>query len=226
MGLKLGGLGKVIGAAAGAFLGGPVGAAAGYEAGSMFDSHEAAKTAQSQDRKNYLWELGVNTANNINLWNMQNEYNTPKNQMLRFKEAGLNPNLIYGQTNTAGSIATASGSYGSVNKNQQGLNNYMALSNLGIQRDLSSAQVRNIDNSINMSRLNYGLARDRLALDRDTYELHKAMLPMQLELLKYQVKGAHNKSSGILGKAYDWFFGQRDPHEDLSKADLLELDWN
>lgn len=27
----------------------------------------------------------------------QNEYNTPVNQMKRFKEAGLNPNLIYGQ---------------------------------------------------------------------------------------------------------------------------------
>lgn len=27
----------------------------------------------------------------------QNEYNTPKNQMLRYQEAGLNPHLIYGQ---------------------------------------------------------------------------------------------------------------------------------
>lgn len=30
-------------------------------------------------------------------WNMQNEYNSPKAQMARFKDAGLNPNLIYGQ---------------------------------------------------------------------------------------------------------------------------------
>lgn len=30
-------------------------------------------------------------------YNMQNEYNSPKQQMARFKEAGLNPNLIYGQ---------------------------------------------------------------------------------------------------------------------------------
>lgn len=34
-------------------------------------------------------------------WNMQNEYNSPAAQMARFKAAGLNPNLIYGQTNTA-----------------------------------------------------------------------------------------------------------------------------
>lgn len=31
-------------------------------------------------------------------WNMMNEYNSPKMQMQRFKEAGLNPNLIYGQS--------------------------------------------------------------------------------------------------------------------------------
>lgn len=30
-------------------------------------------------------------------WNRQNEYNKPINQMARFKEAGLNPNLMYGQ---------------------------------------------------------------------------------------------------------------------------------
>lgn len=29
-------------------------------------------------------------------WNMQNEYNRPDNQMARLKEAGLNPNLVYG----------------------------------------------------------------------------------------------------------------------------------
>lgn len=30
-------------------------------------------------------------------WNMQNQYNSPQAQMQRFKDAGLNPNLIYGQ---------------------------------------------------------------------------------------------------------------------------------
>lgn len=48
---------------------------------------------------------------NVEFWNMQNKYNTPKAQMERLKEAGLNPNLIYGsgQTNTgvAGSIAAS-----------------------------------------------------------------------------------------------------------------------
>lgn len=32
----------------------------------------------------------------IEMWNKQNEYNSPAMQMQRLKEAGLNPNLIYG----------------------------------------------------------------------------------------------------------------------------------
>jgi len=36
---------------------------------------------------------------NTKFQDKQNEYNTPQNQMLRFQDAGLNPNLIYGQGN-------------------------------------------------------------------------------------------------------------------------------
>jgi hypothetical protein len=42
-------------------------------------------------------------------WHMQNAYNTPKEQMARLKEGGLNPNLIYGSgganTGVAGAMA-------------------------------------------------------------------------------------------------------------------------
>jgi len=43
---------------------------------------------------------------NLRFWQMQNEYNTPAAQMQRFREAGLNPALIYGQTNTAGPLTS------------------------------------------------------------------------------------------------------------------------
>lgn len=45
-------------------------------------------------------------ADNLEFWHLQNAYNSPSAQMARYKEAGLNPNLIYGQSNTAGSIST------------------------------------------------------------------------------------------------------------------------
>jgi hypothetical protein len=37
-------------------------------------------------------------------WERQNRFNAPKQQMQRFKEAGLNPNLIYTQKNEAGPV--------------------------------------------------------------------------------------------------------------------------
>lgn len=48
---------------------------------------------------------------NIKLWNMQNAYNDPRAQMERLRNAGLNPNLVYGGSSggaagTAGSIAS------------------------------------------------------------------------------------------------------------------------
>lgn len=39
----------------------------------------------------------------IDMWNRNNEYNSPINQMNRFNAAGLNPNLIYGQGNAGNS---------------------------------------------------------------------------------------------------------------------------
>lgn len=94
---SLGSLGTIVGTVGGGLLAGPAGAVVG---GSVLG---ALGTAYSQD---YLSRQEMNR--NIALWNMQNAYNTPAEQMKRFKEAGLNPNLIYGQTNTAGSIGSYS----------------------------------------------------------------------------------------------------------------------
>lgn len=42
---------------------------------------------------------------NIQNWNMQNEYNSPTNQVKRLRDAGLNPSLVYG--NGGGSTGNA-----------------------------------------------------------------------------------------------------------------------
>ena len=42
---------------------------------------------------------------NVEMWKMQNEYNSPKNQMSRLSESGLNPNLMYGK-GTVGNAQT------------------------------------------------------------------------------------------------------------------------
>lgn len=46
-------------------------------------------------------------------WREQAEYNTPANQMARYRAAGLNPNLIYGegQSTSAGNMSSPAGDY-------------------------------------------------------------------------------------------------------------------
>lgn len=56
---------------------------------------------------NYLMKQ-QEQAYNLELWNLTNEYNSPAAQMKRYQDAGLNPNLIYGQSNTAQAPASAS----------------------------------------------------------------------------------------------------------------------
>ena len=41
---------------------------------------------------------------NVQDWNMQNAYDSPQAQMQRFKDAGLNPSLIYGQMSQSPSV--------------------------------------------------------------------------------------------------------------------------
>lgn len=41
------------------------------------------------------------------MWNAENEYNAPTAQMSRYQEAGLNPNLIYGQSNPSAGFSSA-----------------------------------------------------------------------------------------------------------------------
>lgn len=44
-------------------------------------------------------------SNNLKMWNLQNAYNSPSQQMKRLKDAGLNPNLVYGN----GAVGNTSG---------------------------------------------------------------------------------------------------------------------
>lgn len=46
-------------------------------------------------------------ANDLDMWNKMNEYNSPAAQMARFQAAGLNPNMIYGQGAAGGGNANS-----------------------------------------------------------------------------------------------------------------------
>lgn len=75
--------------------------------GSNAQARENAKqrewqTAENDKAAQYNLELAqMQNRWNIEQWQRENEYNSPSAQMARYGAAGLNPNLIYGQSNTA-----------------------------------------------------------------------------------------------------------------------------
>ena len=52
-------------------------------------------SAASKTRKHQRWLAEYQYQKDLEMWNKQNEYNNPSNQMARLKDAGLNPNLVY-----------------------------------------------------------------------------------------------------------------------------------
>lgn len=71
----------------------------------MQNSYNESMWRRQNEYNEGLWNK--QNSYNQDLWHQMNAYNSPAEQMKRFKEAGLNPNLIYGQSNTGGSISVA-----------------------------------------------------------------------------------------------------------------------
>jgi len=66
--------------------------------GNLFNSFgQARQNRLSRQFSREMYERQFN--DNLKFWGMQNEYNSPAAQMSRFREAGLNPHLVYSQGN-------------------------------------------------------------------------------------------------------------------------------
>lgn len=93
---------------------------------------------------------------NLEMWNRNNEYNTPANQVQRMKDAGLNPALMYG----SGSVANTSTSMPEYKAPT--LQAYTDFGSLGLDKiaqiPMQQAQIRNLD-------ANTGLAEQRTATE-------------------------------------------------------------
>jgi hypothetical protein len=68
--------------------------------GNLFNTGSQVMTNQ-QNRQFAMQMYNMQRADALADWNRQNQYNSPAAQMQRYKEAGLSPHLIYGQTNVA-----------------------------------------------------------------------------------------------------------------------------
>lgn len=77
--------------------------------GGIYDTYQSNKTARENTDKTIAAqraEAEKAYQRSIQMWHMQNAYNTPEAQMRRFGAAGLNPHLIYGQGNAGNAQGT------------------------------------------------------------------------------------------------------------------------
>ena len=83
-------------------------AAALAAGGSIISQGINAITQQNMNSRTRRWNEKMyekQRQDNLAQWNLQNAYDSPAAQMQRYREAGLNPNLIYGQSNTSSLIS-------------------------------------------------------------------------------------------------------------------------
>lgn len=107
-------IGKIIAGGAKAALGGLPGAAADSLlsfAGNAINN----KMSMKNQKKLMDYQNDINLRN----WQLQNEYNSPSNQMKLLRDAGLNPNLAYGNLGNSVGASVGSVSHGSVNSSFQ-----------------------------------------------------------------------------------------------------------
>lgn len=132
---------------------------------SLFGPSLATQVRYQKDLMKYQNELAFDLysrQNDVQLsnWNLQNEYNSPIQQLARYREAGLNPNLIYGGSGAvAGNAESAGSSPGGMPSvdlagvrstmqrqlDLQTQQNFANLANSFADVDLKRAQARNLD---------------------------------------------------------------------------------
>lgn len=165
---------------------------------------------------------------NLQQWNLENQYNSPEEQMKRFEAAGLNKNLIYGQQNTAASSPTLqpatydAGQYHPVDKSAQRqalqlalLEHKQRIENQAIENDLArqrlTIEARNADRSDALARAqiqamsaNLGLIDARIANVNDP--LHPYTHALENTIDKYS-----GKVSNAVGRFVDWIYPTKSP---------------
>lgn len=116
--------------------------------GSIFGSTASYKGQKDTNKTNIRLAQEARE-HDVNMWNRQNQYNTPEMQMQRLKEAGLNPNLIYGsgQASTGNADAPKQSPVATTSNALASFNNNQAIQMLGAYQDwqVKKAQIKNIE---------------------------------------------------------------------------------
>lgn len=183
--------------------------AAGIAAtGSLLSTGLSGVSAQMRNQRQRKYQsqlMKEQNAMNIANWKMQNEYNTPSAQMARFLAAGLNPNLIYGQSNTAGSLPSVSApntpredapNFSGLERAADVYSKYIAINQA--KENLSNTKA---DTDVKVANKSSVEASTRLAISKAVgeeieNEMRRLKLPFMTDYWDWKVKGMKYSAEG------------------------------
>lgn len=128
---------------------------------------------------------------NLEMWNRQNEYNSPIQQMARYQQAGLNPNLIYSQGSPGNSQSMPTAATGTPIAPEFG-NVGSSMVDKFMQSELQSHQIALLDAQAVKEQ---ALAREAASnADLNVQEFSKRGWTNSLEITGLQLKNDYQKS--------------------------------
>lgn len=129
-------------------------------------------------------------AKELEMWNRQNEYNLPKNQMMRLAQAGLNPNLVYGNGSVVGNTTSDYPKFHAPNlqryQNSEIMETAQAYQNLQMQK----AQINLLNKQANKTQTE----TDKLEAGR-SYWQDNERLNNDMKNLSYETMGYTNEEA-------------------------------
>lgn len=148
-----------------------------------------------QSPMNYLFQRAAAREQNkmaIDWWNMQNEYNSPKSQIKRLVEAGLNPNLMYGQMSSSNAGDIGSPRVAQAEFNMSPVTSLV--SNLGNVLSLYSSFIDLQDKSLELNRKRADMVVPEGFGNYETWASYQKKLGLRRMLTDLDSSIKHNKS--------------------------------
>lgn len=154
----------------------------------------------------------------VNMWNKQNEYNTPDMQMQRLKEAGLNPNLIYGsgQASAGNADAPKQAHVANTSNEMATFANNNAIQLLSQYNDwqVKKAQIKNIEAEAQ--------SKQQENLIRAPYVPYSQLMANIDYSTKYNKNELTNTASNRAQMELEDYFKTRETHQQMPLARLNE----
>lgn len=138
-------------------------------------------------RQNYKYSkklMELQYQQNLDLWNKQNEYNSPTAQMQRLQAAGLNPNLVYGSSvagNSSNNTSTSLGSVSPVDYTDSMFKGVSAVTNMKLAR--STVRRQETQNQLDLA-----LAANKALDTQYLRETLNSRVSYQNELTKFSLQ--------------------------------------